>query len=82
MPTRTKGTSGNTLVVASNNIDAKSQPDVDAQRKLLEENGVEIFGLQEVDNMTRRNHYDVVSKFKVDPYKDAFFSNAIAFLRW
>ena len=74
-----KETSGNTLVVASNNIDAKSQPDVDAQRKLLEENGVEIFGLQEVDNMTRRNHYDVVSKFKVDPYKDAFFSNAIAF---
>ena len=62
-----KETSGNTLVVASNNIDAKSQPDVDAQRKLLEENGVEIFGLQEVDNMTRRNHYD------------AFFSNAIAF---
>ena len=27
-----KETSGNTLVVASNNIDAKSQPDVDAQR--------------------------------------------------
>ena len=67
------------LIVATNNIDAKAQPDISAQQKLLVENGVEIVGLQEVDNNTKRNPYDVVEKFKVDPYTDAFFSNAIDF---
>lgn len=70
---------GISLVVATNNIDAKAQPDIPAQQKLLSENGVEIVGLQEVDNNTKRNPYDVVEKFKVDPYVDAFFSNAIDF---
>lgn len=69
----------NTLIVATNNIDAKSQPDVAAQRQLLEKNGVQLVGLQEVDNNTRRNPYDVVEEFKVDPYKDAYFTSAIPF---
>lgn len=70
---------GDMLIVATNNIDAKAQPDVDAQRAFLESYGVQIVGLQEVDNNTRRNPYDVVEKFKEEPYKDAYFSSAIPF---
>ncbi|TDW16853.1 endonuclease/exonuclease/phosphatase family metal-dependent hydrolase [Breznakia blatticola] len=69
----------NTLVVATFNIDAKAQPDVQAQRKLLEDNNVDIFGIQEVDNKTIRNSYDVAEKFKNDVYTDVFYSNAIEF---
>lgn len=68
-----------TLTVATNNIDAKAQPDVEAESKLLDDNGVEIAGLQEVDNLTIRNNYDVADKFKGSIFKDAFFSNAIAY---
>lgn len=71
--------SEDTLVVGTFNIDAKSQPDVEAQRDLMAENGVEIMGLQEVDNQTIRNPYDVVEKFAKDPYVDEYYTNCIGF---
>lgn len=67
------------MVVGTFNIDAKSQPDVEAQRNLMAENGVEIMGLQEVDNQTIRNPYDVVEKFAKDPYVDEYYTNCIGF---
>lgn len=69
-----------TLVVATYNIDAKSKPDVAAQSKQMAENKVQIIGLQEVDNKTKRNNYDVVEKFtQGTPYKDVHYTNCIGF---
>ncbi len=67
------------LVVATFNIDAKSQPDVDGQRMLLADHHIDIVGLQEVDKQTIRNPYDMALRFQMEPYVASFFSNAIAF---
>lgn len=47
------------LTVATFNIDAKSSPNVKKQSKLMAKNGVEIVGVQEVDNNTIRNDYNM-----------------------
>lgn len=70
---------GVTLTVGTFNIDAKSQPDVEAQSKLMADNNVEILGIQEVDNNTIRNNYNMAEKFASDPYTDYFYTNAIGF---
>lgn len=70
---------GTNVTVATFNIDAKSQPDVVAQSKLMSDNNVDIVGLQEVDNKTKRNNYDVVEKFLNDTFKDGYFTNCIGF---
>lgn len=68
-----------TLRIATFNIDAKNIPDVDALRKLLIDNKVEIVGLQEVDKNTKRNPIDTPLKFEKGVYKDACFAKAIDF---
>lgn len=70
---------GVTLTVGTFNIDAKSQPDVAAQSKLMADNNVEILGIQEVDNNTIRNNYNMAETFASDPYTDYFYTNAIGF---
>ncbi len=70
---------GVTLTVGTFNIDAKSQPDVTQQSKLMADNNVEILGIQEVDNNTIRNNYNMAEKFASDPYTDYFYTNAIGF---
>ncbi len=70
---------GVTLTVGTFNIDAKSQPDVSAQSKLMADNNVEILGIQEVDNNTIRNNYNMAETFASDPYTDYFYTNAIGF---
>ena len=77
--TTTNEPEGTKLTVATFNIDAKSQPDVVAQSKLMSEHEVDIVGLQEVDNKTKRNNYDVVEKFLNDTFKDGYFTNCIGF---
>jgi len=72
-------TSGNTLTVGTFNIDAKSQPDVAAQSKLMADNGVEILGIQEVDNNTKRNGYNMAEKFASDPFTAYYYTNCIGF---
>lgn len=70
----------NQLIVATYNIDAKSKPDVAAQSKQMADNNVQIVGLQEVDNETKRNPYDVAEKFTQDsPYTAVHFTNCIGF---
>lgn len=71
--TPAKSEDPNQLIVATYNIDAKSKPDVVAQSKQMAENNVQIVGLQEVDNETKRNPYDVAEKFTADsPYYRRF----------
>ncbi|MFV0395358.1 MAG: hypothetical protein ACK5LC_13355 [Coprobacillaceae bacterium] len=74
-------TSENTLVVGTFNIDVKSpETDVNDQRKLLSEEGVEIFGIQEVDyNLPRydEEQYDPLTDFTKDEYKDSFFGQSV-----
>ena len=77
--TEDSNANGEELIVGTFNIDAKSQPDVEAQRDLMAENSVEIVGLQEVDKKTKRNNYDVVEKFAQDPYQDGYYTNCIGF---
>lgn len=67
------------LTVATFNIDAKSSPNVKKQSKLMAKNGVEIVGVQEVDNNTIRNDYNMAKKFAQDPYKSYYYTNAIGF---
>lgn len=70
----------NQMIVATYNIDAKSKPDVAAQSKQMADNNVQIVGLQEVDNETKRNPYNVAEKFSENsPYKYVHFTNAIGF---
>lgn len=70
---------GVTLTVGTFNIDAKSQPDVAAQSKLMADNNVEILGIQEVDNNTIRNNYNMAESFASEPFTDYFYTNAIGF---
>ena len=71
------------LTVASFNVDIKEPQDPALYRELMAENGVEVWGLQEVDQNTRR--YDKM--YEKDPlpgycgerYKDAFFAKAVDF---
>lgn len=70
---------GVTLTVGTFNIDAKSQPDIAAQSKLMADHKVEILGIQEVDHNTIRNNYNMAEKFASDPYTDYFYTNAIGF---
>lgn len=67
------------LTVATFNIDAKSNPDIALQRKLLADRGVEVAGLQEVDCYTARNPIDMPSLFRQNPFKEAYFAKAIDF---
>lgn len=67
------------LTVGTFNIDAKSSPNVKKQSKLMAKNGVEIVGVQEVDNKTIRNDYNMAKKFAQDPYKYYYYTNAIGF---
>lgn len=70
----------NQLIVATYNIDAKSKPDVVAQSKQMADNDAQIVGLQEVDNETKRNPYNVAEKFTQDsPYQYVHFTNCIGF---
>lgn len=78
--TNTTAEDSNQLIVATYNIDAKSKPDVAAQSKQMADNKVQIVGLQEVDNETKRNPYDVAEKFSEDsPYAYVHFTNCIGF---
>ena len=45
----------------------------------MAKNGVEIVGVQEVDNNTIRNDYNMAKKFAQDPYKSYYYTNAIGF---
>ncbi|HGM4084607.1 TPA: hypothetical protein ACKPEE_001954 [Listeria monocytogenes] len=69
---------GNELVVGTFNIDIKA-PDVkvEDQRKLLSDKDVEIFGIQEVIQNTKRyaerENYDPLEDFQVQPYDFSFF---------
>ncbi|MDH6365508.1 endonuclease/exonuclease/phosphatase family metal-dependent hydrolase [Enterococcus sp. PF1-24] len=73
----------NQLVVGTFNIDIKApEIDVNQQRKLLEDAGVEIFGIQEVDQNTYRYEeragYDPFVDFEKGPYTDSYFGMSIA----
>lgn len=78
MPTFAKDTTTE-LTVGTFNIDAKSSPNVKKQSKLMAKNGVEIVGIQEVDNKTIRNDYNMAKKFTQDPYTSYYYTNAIGF---
>lgn len=75
---------GNELVVGTFNIDIKA-PDVkvEDQRKLLSDKGVEIFGIQEVIQNTKRyaerEDYDPLEDFQIQPYVFSFFGNSVDF---
>lgn len=45
----------------------------------MADNNVEILGIQEVDNNTIRNNYNMAETFASDPYTDYFYTNAIGF---
>lgn len=63
--------------IASFNIAAGKKPDVAKLRKQLETYDADIAGVQEVDQNTGRNPYDMLEAFIGDVYKNTFFSKAI-----
>lgn len=70
-----------TLTVATFNIDVKApQNDVNEQRKLLEDVGVEIFGIQEVDHNLPRHGiamYDPLTDFQKNRYIASIFGQSV-----
>ncbi|HHI9469061.1 TPA: endonuclease/exonuclease/phosphatase family protein [Enterococcus faecalis] len=74
----------NELVVATFNIDIKAPGvKVEDQRKLLSDKGVEIFGIQEVIQNTKRyaerEDYDPLEDFQMQPYEFSFFGKSVDF---
>lgn len=73
---------GSTLVVGTFNIDVKAKEYVTPEQKqIMEDYGVDIFGIQEVDrNITRFDIevYDPLTDFQQDPYTDSYFGLSIA----
>ena len=65
------------LTVATFNLDAKSTPDIAKQRKIMVKNGVEIFGVQEVDVKTDRNNYNMVDELLQKDYSCGYFTKCI-----
>lgn len=70
-----------TLVVGTFNIDTKApEHDVNDQRKLLSDQGVEVFGIQEVTINTKRHNidqYDPFTDFQKEEYVDSYFGQSI-----
>ena len=70
-----------TLIIGTFNIDTKApEIDVNDQRKLLSDEGVEIFGIQEVTVNTKRHGidmYDPLNDFQKDIYVDSYFGQSI-----
>ncbi len=52
-----------TVRLATFNIAANKKPDIAKLNELLQENNVDIVGLQEVDKNTSRNSYDMLERF-------------------
>ncbi|MEB7889828.1 endonuclease/exonuclease/phosphatase family protein [Hafnia alvei] len=73
------------LVVGTYNIDAKVMGDHLAQKKLMLNSNVDIFGLQEVNYNNERfadknvHKYNSLSKFTDDFYKYSYYGNALKF---
>lgn len=70
-----------TLIVGTFNIDAKApENDVNDQRKLLSDEGVEIFGIQEVDVNLKRHGiemYDPLTDFQREDYVASYFGQSV-----
>ena len=72
------------LIVATFNIDNKTpEISVESQRELLSEAGVEVYGIQEVFQNTKRyeirDNYDPLVDFQKDPYKSSYFGESVPF---
>ena len=64
--------------VASFNIAAGKKPDIEAMNNALEQENIDVVGVQEVDINTGRNNYDMLAKFKEYEYfTDSYFQKTI-----
>jgi endonuclease/exonuclease/phosphatase family metal-dependent hydrolase len=64
--------------VASFNIAAGKKPNIEAMSSALEQEEIDVVGVQEVDINTGRNNYDMLAKFKEYGYiQDTHFQKAI-----
>lgn len=68
------------LIVATFNVDNKTpEISVESQRELLSEAGVEVYGIQEVFQNTKRYEYDPLVDFQKDPYISSYFGESVPF---
>ena len=66
--------------VATFNIAAGRKPNIEAISSTLEQENIDVVGVQEVDINTGRNNYDMLAKFKEYNYiKDTHFQKSIDF---
>jgi hypothetical protein len=72
-----------TIRVGTYNLRAPKKNDTNAQRKVLEDDKIEIAGTQEINYKNHRfsskSKYNTLTNFKDDYFTDIFYSNAIDF---
>lgn len=81
---QTNSQSATELIVATFNVDNKTpEISVESQRKLLADAGVEVYGLQEIFQNTKRyeirDNYDPLVDFQKAPYTSSYFGESVPF---
>ena len=76
----TSNTVSDSFRVATYNIAAGKKPNIELMNSALEQEKIDVVGVQEVDMNTSRNNYDMLAKFKEYNYfTDTHFQKAISY---